>query len=153
MEMMCADQLIVLYDRMMASDLIVLWLLWIIRFNQTEWCLYGTWRYHNCSYDRCLQTVHVSRYSDSLWPGRSGDWLPVGGRFLAPWGPPTYTMCTGSFPGVKQPGRGIDHPPLSSAEVKERVGLNLYSTLGPSWLVLGWALPFLFSFPRFQEIS
>jgi len=30
-----------------------------------------------------------------------------------------YTMVTGSFPGVKRPGRGVDHPPLSSAEGKE----------------------------------
>ena len=34
--------------------------------------------------------------------------------------PASYTMGTGSFPGVKQPWRG-DHPPPSSAEVKERV--------------------------------
>jgi hypothetical protein len=27
------------------------------------------------------------------------------------------------FPGVKRPGRGVDHPPPSSAEVKERVEL------------------------------
>jgi hypothetical protein len=32
-------------------------------------------------------------------------------------------MGTGSFPGVKRPGRGVDHPPQSSAEVKERVEL------------------------------
>ena len=25
------------------------------------------------------------------------------------------------FPGVKRPGRGVEHPPPSSAEVKERV--------------------------------
>jgi hypothetical protein len=37
--------------------------------------------------------------------------------------------CTGSFPGVKRPGCGIDHPPSSSAEVKERVELYLYSGL------------------------
>jgi hypothetical protein len=28
-------------------------------------------------------------------------------------------MDTGSLPGVKGPGRGVDHPPQSSAEVKE----------------------------------
>jgi hypothetical protein len=28
-------------------------------------------------------------------------------------------MGTGSFPEVKRPGRGVDHPPLSSAEVKK----------------------------------
>jgi len=49
----------------------------------------------------------------------------------------SYTMGTGSFPGVKQLGRGIDHPPLSSAKVKERVELYLYSPYGPSWPVLG----------------
>jgi len=27
-------------------------------------------------------------------------------------------MGTRSFPGVKRPGRGVDHPPPSSAEVK-----------------------------------
>jgi hypothetical protein len=27
-------------------------------------------------------------------------------------------MGTGSFPGVKRPGRGADHPPPSSAEVE-----------------------------------
>jgi hypothetical protein len=27
------------------------------------------------------------------------------------------TMGTGSFPGVKRPGRGADHPPPPSAEV------------------------------------
>jgi len=29
--------------------------------------------------------------------------------------PATYTMGTGSFAGVKRPGRGVDHPPSSSA--------------------------------------
>jgi hypothetical protein len=29
------------------------------------------------------------------------------------------TMGTGSFPGVKRPGRGADHPPPCSAEVKK----------------------------------
>ena len=37
--------------------------------------------------------------------------------------PASYTMGTGSFPGVKQLGRGVDHPPSYSAEVKERVDL------------------------------
>ena len=33
--------------------------------------------------------------------------------------PVSCTMGTGSFPRVKRPGRDGDHPPLSSAEVKE----------------------------------
>jgi len=53
-------------------------------------------------------------------------------------------MGTGSFPGVKRPGRGVNHPSQPSAEVKERVELHLYSPSGPSWPVIGWTLPFLF---------
>jgi len=36
----------------------------------------------------------------------------------------------------------IHPPPPSSAEVKERVELYLYSPFWLSWLVLGWTLPF-----------
>jgi len=66
----------------------------------------------------------------------------VGARFFAPVQtspgahPATCIMGTGSLLGVKQPGRGIDHPPPSSTEVKERVKLYI-STSGPSWSVLG----------------
>jgi hypothetical protein len=49
-----------------------------------------------------------------------------------------------SFPGVKRQGRGVDHPPPSSAEIKERVELYLCSPSGPSWPVLGWTLPLAF---------
>jgi hypothetical protein len=54
------------------------------------------------------------------------------------WDPPShlYNGYRVSFPGVKQPGLGIDHPPPSSAEVKARVELYLYSLSGPSWPVL-----------------
>jgi hypothetical protein len=47
-----------------------------------------------------------------------------------PWGPPSL-LYNGYrlFPGVKPPGRGVDHPPSLSAEVKERVQLYLYSPL------------------------
>jgi len=37
-------------------------------------------------------------------------------------------MDTGSFPGIKRPGRGGDNPPPSSAEVKERVELYISTT-------------------------
>jgi hypothetical protein len=43
----------------------------------------------------------------------------------------------GYFPEVKRPGRGVDHTSPSSAEVKERVGLYLYSPSRSSWPVLG----------------
>ena len=54
--------------------------------------------------------------------------------------PASYTMRTRSFPGVKQPGRGVDCPPPSSVEVKERVGLYLHSPSGPSLPIQGRTL-------------
>jgi len=65
-----------------------------------------------------------------------------GARFSAPIQtgpgahPASHTVDTGLFPRVKWPGRGVDHPPLSSTEVKERVELYLYSPFGPSSSVL-----------------
>jgi hypothetical protein len=55
-----------------------------------------------------------------------------------PWGPPRL-LYKGYrvFLRGKAAGRGVDHPPSSSAEVKERVDLHLYSPSGPSWNVLG----------------
>ena len=47
---------------------------------------------------------------------------------------PSIQWVPGLFPGVKRPGRGVDHPPPFSAEVKERVERQPYS---PSELVLG----------------
>jgi hypothetical protein len=65
--------------------------------------------------------------AQSVRAGRSEDRIPVGARFSTPVQtgpgahPASYTMGTGSFPGVKRPGRGINQPPPSSAEVKESV--------------------------------
>jgi hypothetical protein len=58
------------------------------------------------------------------------------------WGPPGflykgYRVC---LRGVKLPGSSVNHPPPSSAEVKERVELYLYSSSEPSWHAPGWAL-------------
>ena len=97
---------------------------------------------------------YLSRCSDSLRAGRSGDWIPMRKIFSAPVHtgsvvhPACYTMGTGSFPwgGGKRPGSGVDHPP-SSAEIKERVELYLYSTSGPSWPVLGWDFPLSLPLP------
>jgi len=79
--------------------------------------------------------------------GGFGDRIPVGAKFSSPVQagyvvhPASYTMRTWSFPGLKRPGRDVDHPPPSSAEVKESVKLFLYSPSGSSWPVLGWTLP------------
>ena len=67
----------------------------------------------------------------ALWAWKSWDRISVEVRFSAPFQtgpeayPASYTMCTGSLPG-----RGVDHPPPSSTEVKERVKLYFYSPSG-----------------------
>ena len=89
-----------------------------------------------------------SQYSDLLRAGWSGDWILVGARSSAhiktsPGDhPASYTMGTRSLLGVKQPGHGVDHPPASSSEVKERVELYLYSPFRSSWPVLRWTYHF-----------
>jgi hypothetical protein len=55
----------------------------------------------------------------------------VGARFSSPalTGPRSHpASCSrgvGSFPGIKEPGRGVDYLPSSGAEVKERLDLYL----------------------------
>ena len=59
---------------------------------------------------------YISRYSDWLRSGRSGDRIPVGARFSAPvhTGPRAHlvscTMGTGSFPGLES-GRSVTLTP------------------------------------------
>ena len=109
------------------------------------------WYFTNCTLITCRRTsyhtaytTHVvyceicgpgwrSRYSDSLRAGRSGDRIPVEVRFSAPvktgpWGPTSllYNGYRVSFSGVKRSGRGVNHPPQFSAEVKEKVELCVW---------------------------
>ena len=71
----------------------------------------------------------MDRGSDSLRAEQSGDRKPVGAKSLAAvkTGPGAHPasckMGTGSAPGVKQPRPGVNHPPPSSAKVKEKVDL------------------------------
>jgi hypothetical protein len=43
--------------------------------------------------------------------------------FPHPFRPSRCAMGTGSFPAIKWRGCGVDHPPLSRTDVKERVEL------------------------------
>jgi hypothetical protein len=58
------------------------------------------------------------------------------------WGPPNlmYDEFLVTFSGVKRQGRGVNRPSLSSAEVKERVELKLYSLSRLSRSVTGRTL-------------
>ena len=51
--------------------------------------------------------------------------------------PASYTMATGSFSGVKRPGRGIDRPPPHLALRLKKEYSCVYSPSGSSWSVLG----------------
>ena len=65
--------------------------------------------------------AHLFRtpYSDTPRAGQSGYRISVAARLSAPvqTGPGAhpvfYTVGTGSFQGLKRPGRGVDHPPPS----------------------------------------
>jgi len=51
--------------------------------------------------------------------------------------PASCTLGTRSLLAGKQLGHCVDHPPLSSAKVKEREELYLHSSSGSLWAVLG----------------
>jgi hypothetical protein len=67
----------------------------------------------------CDSSVGIA--GDSLRTGRAGDRMPVVVRFsaLVQTGRGAHTV---SYAMSKAACRGVDHPPLCSADVKERVG-------------------------------
>jgi len=89
------------------------------------------------SYHEGKMTLHFilggSRYRDSLQAGRFGIRTPVWGRIFAPVKtgprayPAAYTMGTGSFPGIKWLGRGVDNAPPHLALRLKRVELHVSS--------------------------
>ena len=112
-------------------------------FENTFIWLYGKWGKEDilvncCRHTVCSKSGTLIAYLSSIYKD-----FPVGARFSTPIQtgpgahPASYTMGTGSFPRVNRPGHGTDHPSPSSAEVKERVGLYLYSPSGSSWPVQG----------------
>jgi hypothetical protein len=47
---------------------------------------------------------------------------------------------------VKRPGNGVDHPAPSSAKVRKRIEIYLYSPSGLLWSVAGQTVSFLLEF-------
>jgi hypothetical protein len=87
-----------------------------------------------------------SRYSDLLRVGRSGDLIPVEARYSAPVKtspgahPASCKMGTGSLYRGKAAWASRWPPTPSSAKVKKRVELYVYSPAQPSWPFLGCIL-------------
>ena len=99
-----------------------------------------TWMFVLCKDKRQNPEQSRQRITDTVQ--RENKKNPCGGEIfrtrLDPSQGPFSLLHNGyrvSFPGVKQQGRGFNHPPPSSAEVKETIELYLYPTSGPSWPV------------------
>ena len=58
------------------------------------------------------------------------------GPTATPWVPESDTYCVGESTGVKRPRHDVSTHPQSSAEVKGKVQLYLYSDSVPSWQVI-----------------
>jgi hypothetical protein len=107
---------------------------------------------HNILCETCCwfsQGSVIGRASDLLRAGWSGVRMPLGG---GGGGGVILHSCPDLQPSQPHVRRASGHflrgeawcwcPPSSSAKVKERVELYLYFHTGPSWLVLGWTLPY-----------
>ena len=112
-------------------------------YNSKEFFVkYAYWKHeYTCLNCICISTNdrsgYLSRYNDTPRAGQSGNRMPVGARFFAPFlsrpgpHPASCTMGTRSFSVVKPPERGVDHTPSSSVEVnplKTKLGLLYLKT-------------------------
>jgi hypothetical protein len=98
-----------------------------------------------------MYLIHLLKVRLVIQPGQrlANSWVVRGSNFGGgeisrtrqnrPWSPTSllYKGYRVSYSVVKWLGRGIDHPPASSTEVKGRVELYVCSLSGPSWPVLG----------------
>ena len=87
----------------------------------------------------CLLIRHTASFKAGqrlATAGRSGDRIPVGARSSAPVQtdsgahPASYTMGTGSFPGVKRPSRGGNHPTHLTPKFKKQYNCTSTPPLG-----------------------
>jgi hypothetical protein len=91
-----------------------------------------------------LRSEKSSRHSDSLLVGRSGDRIPMTAKAfcISPERPGALTSLQYngywvSIPGVKWPGRGLDHPPRITLRLKKGSRYTSTSLLGIHSLLLG----------------
>ena len=117
--------------------------IWHCKIKASKWCTKHRWQYAPLcvGYDSSVSIAIRYGLDGPRIKSRPGlDFLHLSRLALGPTQPPTQGVL-GPSRGVKWLGCGIDHPLPSSAEVKERVELYLYSPYKPSWPVLGWTLP------------
>jgi hypothetical protein len=84
--------------------------------------------FHNVCHIWVLPKLHTGYFLNWLATGWTVQGSNPGGDEIfctcpdQPCGPPSllYIGYQISFPGLKQPGHGVDHPPWSSAEVKKK---------------------------------
>ena len=101
----------------------------------------------NTKFNQIFVSVDISAVPVSIAPHYGLNGLGIESRWgqdfshpsrLSPGAhPASYTMGNRSFNGVRQPVCGFDHSPSYSVEVKERVEIYLYSTLGLHGLLQG----------------
>jgi hypothetical protein len=90
-----------------------------------------------CKYNVKTWAVIAQSVSDSLRAGWSGDRITLRGEIFRihpywSWGPPSliYNGYRFSFPGVKWPRRGVDHPPHLAPMLKKEYSYTSAPTLG-----------------------
>jgi hypothetical protein len=101
-------------------------------FSRSLWLSYNLWWSRWCTVGRDSSVAKARRYGLHR-PGIEFRWgwdFPHPPRQALGLTQPPVQWVPGLFPGTKRQGRGVDHAPLSSAEVKE--GLELYLN-SPHW--------------------
>ena len=111
---------------------------------------------HSVVYSTLIRGRHSSvGIVTELRAGQSGHQILVATTFSTPiqtspgTQPASYTMGTGSVSRCKVDEAWHWPPTPSSAEVKERVELYLYSPSGTLWPILVWTLPFILHFDQY----
>ena len=136
------------YTDIVPDCTVMLWILCTLIYVRTD----SVMKYARCITRTTIKYFRRLRY-DIGGPGIKSRWrqnFPHPSRPALEAHPASYTILYWDFPGGKEAKAGVDHPPPSSAEVTERVELQLYSPSGPSWPVVGCTLP-LPSPPRHLE--